>query len=86
VGQLVITNDNEIDGPRCEQALSVAMTIESLVRTSMEALSDAKGLAKQVGLNCWYAYHIQEHVNGLGVDVLPELHALIEILEKGKRK
>lgn len=77
----VITNDNEITSSTSEQALSTARTIESLVRSSLEALLDAKGLAKQMGLICWYADHIQGHVNELDAGALPELRSLIERLE-----
>jgi hypothetical protein len=83
---VVIANDNTLTVPKPDHALSIARSIESVVRTSVEALGDAKALAKQIGLKGWYAEYLQKLVDDLEAEALPEIWALIERLETEVRR
>jgi hypothetical protein len=81
VNGVVVLNDNNMDGQRPEQQLSVVLTVQSIVNSSLEALADAKDLLKQIGLGDWFEVYFQAHIDDIATEAVPEIYAMIERLE-----
>jgi hypothetical protein len=61
--------------------VSVVLTVQSIVKTSLEALADAKGLLKQIGLGDWFEVYFQAHIDDIATEAMPEIRSMIERLE-----
>jgi hypothetical protein len=81
LSNVVVLNDNNIGEARPDQALSVLLTVQSIVKSSLEALADAKDLLKQIGLGDWFEVYFQAHIDDIATEAVPEICAMIECLE-----
>jgi hypothetical protein len=77
----VVSNDNNIGGPPPQQALSVVRNVQSIVKSSLEALADARDLFRQIGLGDWFEVYVQAHIDDIASVAVPEIRAMIERLE-----
>jgi hypothetical protein len=86
LSNVVVLNDNNTSERLPEQALSVVLTVQSIVKSSLEALADAKGLLKQIGLGDWFDVYFQAHIDDIATEAVPEICAMIERLEVGAKR
>jgi hypothetical protein len=81
LGREVISNDNCRDVPSPVPALSMVITLQTLVSRALEALQEAGDLAKRLKLTSWHADYLQKPIEHLDTETLPEIRALKERLE-----
>jgi hypothetical protein len=74
-------NDNTQDIASPLQTLSAFRTIESLLESAADALSEAKDLAHRTGHAGRYANSIGQQIGVLDDEILPEIRAAVTLLQ-----
>jgi hypothetical protein len=75
----VIPSDPETTPP--VNPLSAFRGVEIFLNAALDLIRGAEGMAKDAGIDDWFATHIGGHVEAFDNEIMPELRAAIEQLE-----